>query len=67
LVGDNEPYALGDDSDYTIPVHAERRGLLNLELEIRQDLITGAEGQAVWAAVLARVLPAALGDVAGDI
>jgi predicted N-formylglutamate amidohydrolase len=65
LVGDNEPYALGDDSDYTIPVHAERRGLLNLELEIRQDLIATVEGQAAWAGVLARVLPAALGDVAG--
>jgi predicted N-formylglutamate amidohydrolase len=64
LVGDNEPYALGDDSDYTIPVHAERRGLLNLELEIRQDLIAGEEGQAAWAAVLARVLPEALAHVA---
>jgi predicted N-formylglutamate amidohydrolase len=64
LVGDNEPYALGDDSDYTIPVHAERRGLLNLELEIRQDLIATTEGQAAWVALLARVLPAALRDVA---
>jgi predicted N-formylglutamate amidohydrolase len=62
-VGDNEPYALGDDSDYTIPVHAERRGLLNLELEIRQDLIASAEGQAAWAALLARVVPGALEDV----
>jgi predicted N-formylglutamate amidohydrolase len=64
IVGDNEPYALGDDSDYTIPVHAERRGLLNLELEIRQDLIAGPEGQAEWAGLLARILPLALADVA---
>jgi predicted N-formylglutamate amidohydrolase len=60
IVGDNEPYALSDDSDYTIPVHAERQGLLNLELEIRQDLIATATGQAEWAARLARVLPQAL-------
>ena len=60
IVGDNEPYALSDDSDYTIPVHAERRGLVNLELEIRQDLIADQEGQLHWAALLGRLLPAAL-------
>jgi predicted N-formylglutamate amidohydrolase len=59
-VGDNEPYALTDDSDYTIPVHAEQRGLLNLELEIRQDLISEPAQQVEWAALLARVIPMAL-------
>ncbi len=62
-VGDNEPYVLSDDSDYTIPVHAEQRGLLNLELEIRQDLIATAAGQSDWARLLARVLPAAMAAV----
>jgi predicted N-formylglutamate amidohydrolase len=59
LVGDNEPYQLGDDSDYTIPVHAERRGLPYVELEIRQDLIAERAGQAEWAERLARLLPVA--------
>ena len=59
LVGDNEPYQLSDESDYTIPVHAERRGLPYVELEIRQDLIAGAAGQADWAAQLVRCLPEA--------
>jgi len=59
-VGDNEPYRLSDDSDYTVPVHAERRGLPYVELEIRQDLIATPRGQAEWAAVLARCLPRAL-------
>jgi predicted N-formylglutamate amidohydrolase len=63
LVGDNEPYRLSDESDYTIPVHAEARGLPYLELEIRQDLIAGAAGQAEWAARLARLLPQSLGDI----
>jgi predicted N-formylglutamate amidohydrolase len=63
-VGDNEPYALSDESDYTIPVHAEQRALLHLELEIRQDLIASAEGQADWARLLARMLPAAMATVA---
>ncbi|MGI4954518.1 MAG: N-formylglutamate amidohydrolase [Janthinobacterium lividum] len=59
LVGDNEPYTLTDESDYTIPVHAERRRLPYVELEIRQDLIATATGQADWAALLVRSLPLA--------
>ncbi len=58
-VGDNEPYQLSDESDYTIPVHAERRGLAYVELEIRQDLIAEPAGQAVWAGLLAESLPLA--------
>jgi predicted N-formylglutamate amidohydrolase len=56
-VGDNEPYSVTDATDYTIPVHGERRGLHHTAIEIRQDLIAGAKGQQEWAAVLARVLP----------
>jgi predicted N-formylglutamate amidohydrolase len=56
VVGDNEPYAVSDQTDYTIPVHAERRGLTNSGLEIRQDLIADQSGQIEWAERLARVL-----------
>jgi predicted N-formylglutamate amidohydrolase len=59
IVGDNEPYAVGDLSDYTVPVHGEKRGLPHVEIEIRQDLITDAAGQAAWTARLARLLPEA--------
>jgi predicted N-formylglutamate amidohydrolase len=58
-VGDNQPYAVGDLTDYTVPVHAEPRGLPYVEIEIRQDLIADPAGQATWAARLARLLPAA--------
>jgi predicted N-formylglutamate amidohydrolase len=57
VVGDNEPYFVNDLTDYSIPVHAERRGLPYLELEIRQDLIATEAGQAEWAARLVRLLP----------
>jgi predicted N-formylglutamate amidohydrolase len=60
VVGDNEPYAVSDTTDYTIPVHGERRSLPHVEIEIRQDLIAGEEGQEEWALRLARVLPVAL-------
>jgi len=56
VVGDNEPYSVSDESDYTIPVHGERRGLPHVELEIRQDLIADAEGQKAWADRLSRLL-----------
>lgn len=59
VVGDNEPYAVSDATDYSIPVHAEQRGLLHVEIEIRQDLIEDASGQAAWAERLARLLPVA--------
>ena len=57
VVGNNEPYFVNDLTDYSIPVHAERRGLPYLELEIRQDLIADPAGQSEWAARLIRLLP----------
>jgi predicted N-formylglutamate amidohydrolase len=62
MVGENEPYAVSDLTDYTVPVHGERRGLPHVEIEIRQDLIARPEGQKEWAARLARLLPAAYGE-----
>ncbi len=59
VVGDNEPYALSDLDDYTVPVHGERRGLPHVEIEIRQDLIADRAGEAQWAARLGRLLPRA--------
>jgi predicted N-formylglutamate amidohydrolase len=56
VVGDNEPYAVSDETDYTIPVHAEMRGLMNTGIEIRQDLISDQAGEKEWADRLARIL-----------
>ena len=55
VVGDNEPYAVSDQTDYTIPVHAEARGLMNTGIEIRQDLISDQAGEKAWADRLARI------------
>ena len=63
FVGDNAPYFVSDASDYTIPVHAERRGLHHVAVEIRQDLISAADGQRAWAERLARLLPLAYRDL----
>ncbi len=56
VVGDNEPYALSDLDDYTVPLHGERRGLPHVEIEVRQDLIADAAGEALWASRLGRLL-----------
>lgn len=55
VVGDNEPYAVSDETDYTIPVHGEARGLINTGIEIRQDLISDKASEQAWADRLARI------------
>jgi predicted N-formylglutamate amidohydrolase len=56
VIGDNEPYSVGDTTDYTIPEHGEGRGLLHVGIELRQDLIAAGPGQGEWAERLARAL-----------
>jgi predicted N-formylglutamate amidohydrolase len=64
VVGDNQPYVVSDTTDYTIPVHGERRGLPHALIEIRQDLIANETGQQEWAARLARLLPQVYREIA---
>jgi len=59
MVGDNEPYSVSDDTDYTIPRHGEARGLPHVEIEIRQDLILDEHGQAEWARRISTALQSA--------
>lgn len=47
-VGDQKPYS-GRQLNYTMDRHAEARGRLYLGVEVRQDLIGDAAGQALWA------------------
>lgn len=61
-VGDNQPYTM-DEVDFTVPHHAGGRGIDYLELEVRQDLVADATGQAEIAAIVARLLPQALADL----
>jgi predicted N-formylglutamate amidohydrolase len=62
--GDNEPYSVTDDTDFTIPVHGEMRGLPHVAIEIRQDLIAEEAGQREWAERLAELLPKATVGIA---
>jgi predicted N-formylglutamate amidohydrolase len=64
-IGDNQPYFVSDETDYTIPRHGEARGLPHVEIELRQDLVGDAAGQAEWARRIARVLQEAEQDFSG--
>lgn len=54
VVGDQQPYS-GRLLNYTMNRHAEAEGRPYLGIEIRQDEIGDAEGQAKWAEILFRV------------
>jgi predicted N-formylglutamate amidohydrolase len=58
LVGDNEPYCVDPLVDFSIPFHALRRGLLNTQVEFRQDEIDTPAGQQYWAMRFAHILQA---------
>jgi len=59
VIGENEPYFVSDETDYTVPRHGEARGLPHVEIEIRQDLIADDAGQDEWARRICRALQSA--------
>ena len=60
-VGDNEPYFMTSDKDYSVPRHGQGRGILHAGFEIRQDLVESEAGQRDWAERIERVLRESLG------
>ena len=63
-VGDNEPYSGADGHGYTQHTHGDRRGLANVLIEVRQDLIDTEAGASLWADRLGAALEAVLRDPA---
>jgi|TARA_B110001454_G_scaffold85029_1_gene81752 predicted N-formylglutamate amidohydrolase len=53
-VGNNQPYFIGSETDYTIPVQGEPRGIPSVMLEIRQDRIVTQEQVNSWAELIAK-------------
>ena len=52
-VGDNEPYEVESDVDYTLPAHGAKFGVPSIMLEIRQDEISDAVAAQRWAEIIA--------------
>lgn len=62
IVGDNEPYSGRHPADYTVDHHGEGRGVANVSLEVRQDLLENQAGVEHWTGLLAEALSDILGD-----
>lgn len=58
-LGDNQPYS-GREIGFTLDQHAAAAGLAHVALELRQDLIADAAGQARWAELIGTALAAVL-------
>ncbi len=56
VVGENTPYKIEPESDYTVPIHADRQNIPSVLIEIRQDLVSDSSGQRRWAAMLAEMI-----------
>lgn len=63
IVADNQPYAMTDATDFTLPQHGEKRGLLHVGIEVRQDLVSDDTGQLLWADRIAAALEKARSQV----
>lgn len=61
IVGDNEPYAGQLEGD-CLWQHGAQRGLANAIIEVRQDLIRDASGQAAWSDRLCRIVEKIMPD-----
>jgi predicted N-formylglutamate amidohydrolase len=64
IVGENEPYPGQYEGD-SLWQHGTCRGLTNAIIEIRQDLIRDARGQAQWGQRLCRIVGRILRDAQG--
>jgi predicted N-formylglutamate amidohydrolase len=65
VVGENEPYRIEIEGDYTIPVHGDQRGLPAALVEVRQDLLATPAEIESWADRLTRALRSAALDPEG--
>ncbi|MFK8054141.1 MAG: N-formylglutamate amidohydrolase [Woeseiaceae bacterium] len=62
VVGDNKPYSGREVQDFSVDYHAERAGLANVAIEVRQDHLTDSKGVGDWSARLSRVLSSSMMD-----
>ena len=59
-IGQSQIFQMSDNRDFTIPFHAEPRGIPNVSIEIRNDLLRTESNTNRWGKMLARCIPASL-------
>lgn len=63
VVGDNEPYTAASPHGYTMPVHAAAHGRPNVQIELRQDLVSDDAGIAQWTEIMIEAFAPILADL----
>ncbi|MCA0042496.1 N-formylglutamate amidohydrolase [Celeribacter litoreus] len=63
VVRRNEPYSVGIEEDFTVPLQAIAKGIPYVEIEICQDLIETCAGQRRLASTMRRAMLAALREI----
>ena len=61
-VGDNQPYAVEEGIDYTLPAHVKEHGVPAIMLELRQDDIRGQASAELWADTIANAWRSSVAD-----
>ncbi len=65
-IGDNEPYNLAPDEDYSTTTHALARGLHHVQVEFRQDLVDTTEGALQYGEIFLNALIQGLASIGRD-
>lgn len=58
VVGENQPYSGRDSQGYSIHAHGGDRGIPNVLIEVRQDLVDTRHGAELWAARIGQTVAA---------
>ena len=56
VVGENQPYSGRDPEGYSIHTHGGDRGIPNVLIEVRQDLVDTHHGAEIWAARIGQAI-----------
>ena len=64
VVGENEPYSGRDPEGYSIHTHGGDRGIPNVLIEVRQDLVDTHHGAELWAARIGQAVSRVVSELA---
>ena len=64
VVGENQPYSGRDPEGYSIHTHGGDRGIPNVLIEIRQDLVDANHGVEMWSARIGQAVSRVVSELA---
>lgn len=55
-IGENQPYSIGNNSDWFVPIHGEKRRIAHSLIEIRNDHLLTESGINKWAEIISKAI-----------